>query len=124
MTFDEFAETAQKREVRVFGSAYPFEVRYYVLGLIGDAGEVADKVTKIYGDSNGDISVVSPQAHDAIMYELGDVLWYINAIAVKLGRRLEEVARMNVEKLDDRERRGVIKGPVGAPRSIEGRPTR
>jgi len=110
MTFEEFADTAQRREVRVFGRPYPFEVRRYVLGLIGDAGEVGDRVARIYGDSPRDTSVSSQRAHDAIMYELGDALWYINAIAVKLGRNLEEVARMNGEKLDDRERRGVIQG--------------
>ena len=119
MTFDEFAEMAQRREVRVFGRPYPFETQSYVLGLLGDAGEVADRITKIAGDVDGNISLSYRRAQDAVMYELGDVLWYVNAIAVKLGRSLEEVARMNVEKLDNRERRGVIKGPGANTESVE-----
>jgi hypothetical protein len=74
MTFVEFADTAQRREVRVFGQPYPFEVRHYVLGLIGDAGEVGDRVTRIYGDSPGDASLSSRRAHDAIMYKLDGAL--------------------------------------------------
>ena len=29
------------------------------------------------------------------MHELGDVLWYLNAIAVELGRSLDDVARLH-----------------------------
>jgi NTP pyrophosphatase (non-canonical NTP hydrolase) len=101
MTFDEFGRTSTDREIRVFGTAYQFELWYYVLGLTGEVGEIAERVR-------------TRQSHDAIMYELGDVIWYVNAIAMKLGRNLEDVARMNGEKLDDRERRGAFKPLVSA----------
>jgi NTP pyrophosphatase (non-canonical NTP hydrolase) len=95
MTFDEFSEAARQREVRLSGTAYPFEPWYYALGLTGDAGEIADKVKRIYRGFNGDVSRLPGQAHDILMHELGDVLWYINAIAVKLGRSLDDVARLH-----------------------------
>jgi hypothetical protein len=66
MTFDEFAEAARQRELRAFGTAYPFEPWYYALGLTGDAGEIADKVKRIYRDSNGDLSRLSREAHDVL----------------------------------------------------------
>lgn len=36
-----------------------------------------------------------PEAQDVLVHELGDVLWYVNAIAVKLGRSLEDAARVS-----------------------------
>ena len=44
--------------------------------------------------------------------EIGDVLFYITAIAADLGYDLDEIATMNAEKLRDREERGVYTGPV------------
>jgi NTP pyrophosphatase (non-canonical NTP hydrolase) len=111
VTFDEFAEAARRREIRVFGDAYPCDIWYYVLGLIGDVGEVAERVRAAYRDDAGRTLLPSTPADQALMNELGDVLWYVNAIAAKLGGSLEELARRNGEKLADRERRGAIKGP-------------
>ena len=42
--------------------------------------------------------------------ELGDVLWYISALADDLGVTLEEVAQANVDKLQSRMARNKIKG--------------
>jgi NTP pyrophosphatase (non-canonical NTP hydrolase) len=44
-----------------------------------------------------------------IAKELGDVLWYLSQIATELNLSLEQVAQLNIEKLFDRETRGVIK---------------
>ena len=45
-----------------------------------------------------------------IKLELGDVLWYINAMCRDLGLTLEEVAQANIEKLSSRAQRGQIHG--------------
>jgi NTP pyrophosphatase (non-canonical NTP hydrolase) len=110
MTFDDFAEAARQREVRAHGSAYPFEPWYYALGLTGDAGEVGDKVKRIYRDADGDLSRLPPRDRDVLLHELGDVLWYVNALAVKLGGSLDDVARRHQDWLDERERRGARPG--------------
>lgn len=76
---------------------------YPTLGLSGESGEIANKVKKVMrGDPGADFSGVPD--------ELGDVLWYLAAIASDLGVSLEDVARENIEKLFDRRARGVIKG--------------
>lgn len=78
-----------------------------ILGLSGESGEVMEKFKKILRDKNGEIS---ENDRDAIIKELGDVLWYVNSIAHLLGCSLEEVARRNNDKLLSRQSRGEIHG--------------
>ena len=80
---------------------------YPTLGLVGEAGEVADKVKKILRDKNG---IFDKDTKDAIKYELGDVLWYISQLSSELGYELEEVAYANLQKLNSRKVRGKIQG--------------
>lgn len=74
-----------------------------VLGLVGEAGEVAEKIKKQIRDG-------SRVSNQEIVKELGDVVFYATALANYLGYDLQEVLDSNIEKLDSREARGVIKG--------------
>ena len=98
MTFNEYQENASKTAI------YPeqFKLVYPALGLAGEAGEVAEKVKKHIRDGVLDV--------DAVKKEMGDVLWYLAALASDLGIELEDVALANVEKLSSRKQRGVIGG--------------
>ena len=78
-----------------------------VLGLAGEAGEVADKVKKIVRDKSGK---VLDGDREEVVKELGDVLWYVATIARYLEVPLSEVAEKNVEKLGSREKRGKLHG--------------
>ncbi|MBQ3468242.1 nucleoside triphosphate pyrophosphohydrolase family protein [Candidatus Saccharibacteria bacterium] len=78
-----------------------------VLGLTGEAGEVADKVKKVIRDKNGELS---EEDREGIAKELGDVLWYIAGISRYLGLPMSEVAKKNIAKLDSRMKRGKIGG--------------
>lgn len=80
---------------------------YPVLGLEGEAGKVAEKFKKILRDDDGKISV---EKRKEIGKELGDVLWYINAVCSEIGLKLEDVASDNIEKLFDRRKRGKLSG--------------
>ena len=80
---------------------------YPVLGLTGEAGEVAEKFKKILRDKDG---VVTNEDAQEIVKELGDVLWYITAIASDLGYDLQAVAETNADKLLSRLERNVIQG--------------
>jgi NTP pyrophosphatase (non-canonical NTP hydrolase) len=42
--------------------------------------------------------------------ELGDVLWYISALARDLDIDLDTIAQMNLQKLKDRQERNQIQG--------------
>lgn len=78
-----------------------------VLGLNGEAGEVAEKIKKVIRDKN---SVIGDDDRREIQKELGDVLWYLAVLADTLGLDLESVATTNLEKLRNRHQRGVIHG--------------
>jgi NTP pyrophosphatase (non-canonical NTP hydrolase) len=80
---------------------------YPVLGIAGEAGEVAEKVKKLIRDSNG---VPTDEWKRELMKELGDVLWYVTAIAAELGYSLENVAEFNVLKLSSRRDRDMLHG--------------
>lgn len=93
---------------------YPMEpvefspsLSYLALGLAGEAGEIANKYKKVIRDNKGNIT--DDQEQD-IISELGDVLWYVARLADELGYSLEDVARINMEKLTDRLSRGTIGG--------------
>lgn len=94
MTFDELADAALRRELLVHGAAYPLEAWHYALGLMGDAGEIADKVKNMYRDAGGDLSRVPQKTRDGLLH--------VNALAVKLGRSLDDVARVASQKPDPR----------------------
>jgi len=80
---------------------------YTTLGLVGEAGEIANKVKKIMRDNDGKLS---KEAKADIYSELGDVLWYCANIADELGVNLGDVAKSNLTKLADRLKRNKIKG--------------
>ncbi len=80
---------------------------YAALGLAGESGEVAEKVKKLLRDAAG---VLDDARRQAIKKELGDVLWYVAAVAAECMLTLDAVARANVDKLADRKERGTLKG--------------
>lgn len=88
---------------------YPknFELIYPALGLSGEAGEVAEKVKKLIRDKQG---VVTDEFKQELKKELGDVLWYISAIASDLGLTLSDIAETNYNKLKSRQERNALSG--------------
>ena len=96
---------------------YPeeYKVIYPALGMSGEAGEVSDKVKKVLRDlvvvrdANGSI-VVPEDVRESLAKEVGDVLWYVAIMAYDLGFDLEDIAKMNYEKLISRKNRDKISG--------------
>jgi len=82
-------------------------ISYPTLGLCGEAGEVANKVKKVFRDDGG---IVTEEKRSALKGELGDCLWYLAALARDLGLSLEEAAAENIAKLRSRLERGTIHG--------------
>jgi NTP pyrophosphatase (non-canonical NTP hydrolase) len=90
-------------------AVYPKEraLEYTSLGLVGEAGEICNKVKKVIRDNGG---VLGHEKLDDLRSELGDVLWYVAQLATTLNTRLSDVANFNLRKLADRKKRGVLQG--------------
>jgi len=104
MTLNEYQEQANETAV------YPDRgnnVYYPALGLAGEAGEVCNQIKKIMRDDNGNMT--SPR-EAKLINELGDVLWYVAALATELGIDLNSVAKINIEKLKFRQNNNSLKG--------------
>jgi len=79
-------------------------LEYLTLGLVGEAGEVANKVKKIIRDKKIFRSEVE------IASELGDVLWYCAMLADYLDTNLGKIMEDNIDKLQSRKSRGTLGG--------------
>lgn len=103
MTLNEYQSKALETAV------YPEDMKiiYPTLGLAGESGEVADKVKKVIRD-NGKTFDESRRLE--IAKEIGDVLWYIATLSHDIGYSLDDIAKMNYEKLHSRKERGRICG--------------
>ena len=115
MEFDEYQQQAQTTdlgfenmgEVMAKKTLNVPEFLDKVLGLAGESGEFADKVKKIMRDKRGNFT---DEERVEILKELGDVLWYVAEVSSYLDMPMNELARMNLEKLASRKQRGTLTG--------------
>jgi NTP pyrophosphatase (non-canonical NTP hydrolase) len=103
MQFNDYQKQAVAN--KVYGYGQP--VVYPALGLAEESGEVLGNVKKMLRDDGGQIT---PSRHTRLVSELGDVLWYISAIAHDMGVSLDDIASKNIEKISDRRSRNVVHG--------------
>lgn len=103
MELNEYQKEAGKTAI------YPesYKIIYPALGLAGETGEVCEKIKKAVRDDNG---VFTEDKIREITKELGDVMWYIAAIAHDLNLDLETIAQGNLDKLRSRADRDKIHG--------------
>lgn len=102
------------------GQGTPLGLAYVALKLNGEAGEFAEHVGKAMRDDSLIESgtypwsyvggALTPERRDALIKEIGDLLWYASAACRELGISLSEAAQINLEKLYDRGQRDALRG--------------
>lgn len=99
MDFNEYQR--KTREFAIYNAnIYPY------LGLAEETGELLGKVAKAVRDG-----VTDPEAHkENVKKEAGDVLWMLARLLDDMDIELADVAAMNIEKLQDRQKRNVLRG--------------
>ncbi|MDD4996109.1 MAG: nucleoside triphosphate pyrophosphohydrolase family protein [Patescibacteria group bacterium] len=104
MNFNEYQKKSRETAV------YPNKGKnfiYPVLGLVGESGEVAEKIKKVLREKGG---IVDKRTKREIKKELGDVLWYVSQVAAELDISLDELALANIRKLMSRKKRDRLFG--------------
>ncbi len=77
---------------------------YVLTGLVGEVGEFFNHVSKSIRDGQ------PPNLDLLLKKELGDILWFVTAVAQDLGFSLEDVAQTNLDKLFKRKDDGTLQG--------------
>lgn len=95
-------ETAIYTEVKE--NIYPTQssnIIYPALGLVGECGEVAEKIKKLIRDDKG---IMSPDREIAIAKELGDCCWYLANICCDTNLDLKMIHDMRGSSIQQRTR--------------------
>jgi|SRR6185503_5402664 len=87
---------------------YALNIHYVTLGLVGEAGEIANKVKKQLRDNPKD--PFNDEFKIMMFGELGDVMWYVSQMCNELGLDLEGIMEANIDKLESRKERDVLGG--------------
>lgn len=78
-----------------------------VLGVTGEAGEIAEKYKKAMRDN---VCMDSDEFKSEVAKEIGDVMWYLAVLSDDIGYSMGSVGKMNLKKLKDRAKRNKISG--------------
>lgn len=119
MTLNEYQEQAMETCMKSCDN-----FAYMMLNLVGEVGEFASKIAKEirkdnmeiggYGSPNRLMPFMDEEdwwsKEEELKKEAGDILWQLSGLCKAMGWTLEEVGRMNLEKLASRKLRGVIDG--------------
>ena len=106
MDFNEYQKECTKTLINKYDTKVML-LMYLSLGLASESGEYTNKAKKILRDDNAKIS---EEKKEALLDELGDVLWYASQIASTLDTDFESLAKNNIKKLHSRLERGKISG--------------
>jgi NTP pyrophosphatase (non-canonical NTP hydrolase) len=101
MTLNEY----QERAIALALPQTRHNLNYMMFGLANEAGEATGKMKKYVRQDYGMIAL-----QEGLLGELGDVLWYVSGAAKVLGFTLEEIAQVNIDKLEDRKQRNKLQG--------------
>lgn len=78
-------------------------LKHLGLGLVGESGEVADKVKKVIRDNGSNLDAGS---REGLILETGDVLWHATRIVDHLGETVDKVVgHPRLDSFDEYQRR-------------------
>lgn len=77
------------------------QLLFLTVGLNGETGEFSEKLKKATREEDRYLG-------DAARKEVGDICWYLAAICEVMDWNLGEILAENLEKLEDRQERGVV----------------
>lgn len=106
-------KTLNDYQVKAWSYALPTakDSTYLFLGLAGEVGELCSAQAKWIRDNPTTTDEeLWEKKQEMLKKELGDILWFVAGLATNYYWKLEDIAQMNINKLEDRKQRNVIKG--------------
>ena len=108
MDFDEYQKKCSLTDV---GTSAQDNLKpgwlYYVMGISGEAGELMEKVKKLFRDKQG---IVDDEFKQDLIKEMGDYHWYSARLCDAFGIKYSEIPKQNTEKLLSRLERNKLHG--------------
>lgn len=117
-------EEYQRRVKELLIEPEKSDIGLQCIQLSSEAGEVGGQYVKIsrltyklqkHLVPNSDAAKI-PEMWDKLYKELGDALFYIAALCNTLGTDMSDIAKWNIEKLEDRKKRDVLTSGSGDSR--------
>lgn len=99
MELDEYQALARRTMSNELASTFEHRLANFALGVAGESGEIADYLKKVVFHGH-------PLDRAKLADELGDVLWYVAALATTTDLTMNELAAANVAKLRRRYPQG------------------
>jgi len=100
MTLDEYS--TKVGETAVYNGTPLERLNYASVAMGGEVGEYLNEYKKYLRLNPYSHQLPDMATCHRMVLELGDTLWYLTRTANELGSSLEEVARMNIDKLATR----------------------
>jgi NTP pyrophosphatase (non-canonical NTP hydrolase) len=89
MNFEEYQKKAITTRHRSYESTViGKDLKYFSMGLIGETGELVDKVKKILRDDNGQIT---KERRLMLKQELGDITWYLANVCEETNINMDDL---------------------------------
>jgi len=114
MDFEQYSKKAHSTAIypkiivlRKDGTKKDISWVYPILGLVGEIGEIANKLKKVIRDNN---FVLTNQMKEDLEEELGDAFWYFAETIFALKMNSHKIMKNNNKKLASRKKRGKIIG--------------
>jgi NTP pyrophosphatase (non-canonical NTP hydrolase) len=109
MTFDQYVRLSEETSVYP-NSGEAVGLAYAALGLAGETGEIVNKIKKVLRKDVTDYKSMYSEFRKELAKEIGDALWYMAALCREIDCSMSEIALNNLDKLQDRKNRGVLRG--------------
>jgi NTP pyrophosphatase (non-canonical NTP hydrolase) len=93
-SIDRYQELAARTKA-AYDEDPKFELAIMALGLAGEAGELADYIKKVVGHGH-------EMDQNRVVKEMGDVYWYLAAIASWMDVDSSLILQANIQKLTER----------------------
>ena len=110
LEYTDFTQSKARYNADVFyhveGNLHHAPWTYPVHALAEEAGEVNGKIAKFVRKFGTD----REELREMVAKELGDVLYQVSETARQFKLTMQDIVDINVEKLNDREERGVLVG--------------